>query len=269
MSAVCIVGMHRSGTSVITGLLRAQGLHIGGKDCLVGPHDSNPTGHFEHRDFLEINEALLARLGGAWDVPVELPADWRTDPRFGDLAERAACLVAGFAGSFPWGWKEPRTTLLLPFWQALVPDLRYVVCIRNPLEVAQSLARRNAIALPHAIDLWLRYTSAALAHTRGRPRIFTFYGDYFGNASREIARLARFCGLRRDGSATSSELLNSKFRHHFCGAHALFNHPEIPWAAKLLYYRLRAARLFRVEVPGKTERQCPPRPQDCPTAGFS
>jgi hypothetical protein len=108
----------------------------------------------------------------------------------------------------------------------------------------QSLARRNGIALPQAIDLWLRYTSAALAHTRGRPRMFTFYGDYFGNASREIARVARFCGLTPTGFSTAAQLLSASFRHHFCGAHELFRHPEIPCAAKLLYYRLRWARIL-------------------------
>jgi hypothetical protein len=125
-----------------------------------------------------------------------------------------------------------------------LPDLRYVVCIRNPMEVAQSLAERNGLALPHAIDLWLRYTRAALAHTRGRPRIFTFYGDYFGNASREITRLARFCGLSSDSPSTLPEVLTAKFRHHNCSAHELFVHPEIPWVVKFIYYRLRAARIL-------------------------
>jgi len=273
MSAVCIIGMHRSGTSVITGLLRAQGLEIGNEDCLLGAHESNPTGHFEHRGFLEINEALLARLGGAWDTPVGLPADWRTDPRFTDLSERGARLVGSLACSpHPWGWKEPRPTLLLPFWQALVPELRYVICIRNPMEVAQSLARRNGFPMPHAIDLWLHYTRAALAFTRGRPRIFTFYGDHFGNPPEEIARLAHFCGLGPNSFSTSSELLTTKFRHHFCGAPQFFLDPEIPFPAKFLYYRLRAARcLFGRQVRAARGRtaSCRSRPQDCPTAGFS
>jgi hypothetical protein len=152
--------------------------------------------------------------------------------------------VTSLAGSLPWGWKEPRTTLLLPFWQELVPDLRYVICIRNPIEVAHSLARRNGFAPPRAIDLWMRYTSAALAYTRGRPRIFTFYGDYFGNASREIACLARFCGLTPTRFSTATQLLSAGLRHHVSGVHELFRHPEIPWAAKLLYYRLRLARIL-------------------------
>ena len=244
MTAICIIGMHRSGTSIITGLLHAHGLRIGSKDCLLGPHESNPTGHFEHKGFLEINEALLARLGGAWDKPVRLPRDWVANAHFADLAKKASSLVAGLASSSPWGWKEPRTTLLLPFWQTFVPDLRYVVCIRNPVEVAQSLARRNGFAMPHAVDLWLRYMRAALAHTRGRPRIFTFYGDYFGNASREIARLARFCGLSPGTSSMLPELLTAKFRHHDCREYELFVHPEIPLAVKLIYYRLRLARIL-------------------------
>ena len=243
MSAVCIIGMHRSGTSVITGLLRVHGLRIGSEDCLLGPHETNPTGHCEHKGFLEINEVLLARLGGAWDTPVEFPLDWQGNGRFDDLAERAASLVESLSCSRPWGWKEPRTTLLLPFWQALVPDLRYVICIRHPLEVAHSIAARDGFALPRAIDLWLHYTRAALAFTSGRPRMFTFYRDYFTNPLAEIRRLAHFCGLSPpDDTSALSQLLSAKLCHHICGARQLLAHPVIPLSAKLLYYRLRAAR---------------------------
>jgi O-antigen biosynthesis protein len=249
MSAVCIIGMHRSGTSVITGLLRAHGLRIGSEDCLLGPHESNPTGHFEHKGFLEINEVLLARLGGAWDKPVEFPRDWRGDGRFDDLAERAASLVESLACSHPWGWKEPRTTLLLPFWQAVVPGLRYVICIRHPLEVAHSLEARDGFALARAIDLWLHYTRAALAFTRGRPRIFTFYRDYFANPLAEIRRIAHFCGLGPpDDPLALSRLLSARLCHHRSGARRLLVDPVIPVSAKLLYYRLRAARYLSVQA---------------------
>jgi hypothetical protein len=245
MGAVCIVGMHRSGTSIITGLLQTVGLEIGPEDCLLGGSPSNPKGHFEHTGILEINEALLARLGGDWIEPVVLPRDWRTDERFADLVERAGSLIAVFESAKPWGWKEPRTTLVLPFWQSLVPDLRYVICLRNPLEVAYSLLTRDGIALPRGGALWLAYTRAALAHTKGRPRILTFYGDYFANPRREIRRLASFCGLgmAEENSATLP-LLTPELRHYLCGVRELLNHPEVPLEGKLLYYRLRAARLL-------------------------
>jgi hypothetical protein len=47
------------------------------------------------------------------------------------------------------------TKVGVQLWQTVVPDLRYVICIRNPLEVAHSIGARDGFALPRAIDLWL------------------------------------------------------------------------------------------------------------------
>ena len=162
----------------------------------MGTSESNQFGHFEHTGFLEINEALLKYLGGSWDSPPTLQSDWEQDPGLDDLARKASALLKDFAACKHWGWKDPRTTILLPFWRRIVPNLRYVICIRNPLEVAWSLAQRDGQSITGAVHLWRQYTCQAIRSTEGYSRILTFYEDYFCRPTQEVNRLSEFCGLR-------------------------------------------------------------------------
>ena len=82
-----------------------------------------------------------------------------------------------FAASELWGWKNPRNCLTLPFWQRFLPPMRYLICLRNPLDVAASLERRDGFSLEKSVDLWLTYVMSAVQHTAGRPRLFVFYED--------------------------------------------------------------------------------------------
>ncbi len=240
--AVCIVGMHRSGTSITARLLNLLGLDLGPSDSLMGPSPSNPTGHFEHLRFLEINEALLRRFGGSWDNPPALPPGWQQDSVVQGLALQAADLAEAMSvNGRSWGWKEPRTTVLLPFWRTIIPRLRYVICIRNPLEVANSLVQRDGMTVAAACGLWRRYMQAALEQTTGQPRTLIFYRDFFRDPLRELNRLAEFCGLEKlERPETLAGILAQELCHQRRGAAALLVHPSVPLDCKLLYLGLRA-----------------------------
>src|SRR4029453_6557845 len=97
-----------------------------------------------------------------------------------------------FDGVDLWGWKDPRTCLLVPFWQTVVPGMHYVICIRNPVDVAQSLERRNELTLVQGLALWLRSVVDSIAAPTGKPRMFVFYEDYFEDWHQPVARLAEF-----------------------------------------------------------------------------
>jgi hypothetical protein len=249
-AAVCIIGMHRSGTSITARLLNVLGLNLGPSDSLMGPSPSNPTGHFEHLGFLEINEALLRRFGGSWDNPPRLPPGWQQDSVVQCIAQRAAKLAEVMSvNGGSWGWKEPRTTVLLPFWRTIIPALRYVICIRNPLEVANSLVQRDGMTIAAACALWRRYMQAALEHTAGQPRTLIFYKNFFRDPLCELNRLAEFCGLEKLGHPDRlAGILAKELRHQRRGARALLVHPFVPLDCKLLYLGLRAreGRLARM-----------------------
>jgi hypothetical protein len=238
---ICIIGMHRSGTSMIARALNLCGLNLGKDDQLLGPSDSNPLGHFEHSSFLRINESLLAHFGASWLNPPELQQGWETDASLSDLTTEARQLVGTFNDSPVWGWKEPRTTLFLPFWKSIMPGLRFVICLRSPLDVARSLEKRNAIPIRAGVALWHQYSRAAVRDTIGSPRIFTFYEDYFRDPASEISRVAQFCGLASGGNM--AELRDSvvhELRHYASETNDLLNVTTIPIQLKLFYFCLQA-----------------------------
>ena len=238
---ICIIGMHRSGTSMVARLLNLCGLYLGPAEHLVGSLESNPLGHFEHVGFLKINEALLAHLGGSSDNPPDLKDGWELDPSLEPFVHEAQALIGTFPSHVLWGWKEPRTSLLVPFWRLLIPSIRFVICVRNPLDVAKSLARRDGVSIEHGAALWYRYMRAAIRDTEGCPRILTFYEDFFRDPDQETRKLLSFCGL--GFPANSSELedaVASDLRHHSSGLSELLGDQRILPQHVLFFLGLRA-----------------------------
>ena len=211
--AICVLGMMRTGTSVVAGILDLLGVRFGPPEHLLEPNVANPAGFWEHKGIIALNDELLQRLGGTWYEPPSAPAGWHDRSDLGDLRDRAAALLeTDLAPHDVWAWKDPRTCLTLPFWLALVPDLVPVVCLRRPADAARSLAMMgwavvDSLDEPHetALDLWMRYTADALEHTRGRGRLLVFHDWLLEDPGRQSERIASFTGL--------SERLTPAVRH--------------------------------------------------------
>lgn len=240
-NVICIVGMHRSGTSMVAQLLHRCGLDLGPEEKWLKADAANPLGHFEHRGFLDIDRKLLKFFGATWSKPPVLRKGWHLDPRLQSLHDEAKALAATFEGKSPWGWKEPRACLFLPFWRRVIPNMRFVICIRNPLDVARSLEKRNRMALHAGASLWYRYLMSALEDTEGCPRIFTFFEDFFERGSKEIERLLDFCGLPLpDDPSKLKSAVSSELRHHTGSPRSLLEEPAVPPACKYFYLGLCA-----------------------------
>jgi len=242
--AVAILGMHRSGTSMVARMLNLCGVDLGGEGDLVPANESNRAGHWEHARFIEFDDRILAHFGGTWDHPPTLPAGWHEDAGLGALrAEAAAFLAASFgapdAGAV-WGWKDPRASLTLPFWRALVPDLRCVVCVRNPLDVAASLVARNGMERRRALALWQRYTEAALRNTGPGERIVVAYEGFFPDHRAALAPILGFLGLPpvEAGSPRDAALagfVDRGLKHHGSTPADVLADPDVFTATKLTY----------------------------------
>lgn len=164
MRLICVLGMHRSGTSAVAGLLTEMGAHPGDTGDLLDPQPDNPRGFFEHRELMGINKRLLHMLGGYWSSPPSLPRGWELREDLDEERVRAAELIQRL-GADAHDWvvlKDPRLSLVFPFWTTVHPITAVVTCIRHPFDVAASLARRNGLPLTQGAYLWLRYTTAAL-----------------------------------------------------------------------------------------------------------
>src|SRR5258706_409347 len=192
---VSVAGMHRSGTSMVAKLLHLAGLYLGQEEDISGPAPDNLDGFWENAKFVKLNDRLLAVAGGGWDCPRPLPRDWEDLEEFFPLRVRAELLLAEFSGREPWGWKDPRNSITLPFWEWFLPQLPVVVCVRNPLEVVRSLQRRNHLSFELVVGLWKTYAESVLQNTSPETRIVTHYESFFSNPEAEIRRLLGFLKL--------------------------------------------------------------------------
>lgn len=233
--------MHRSGTSMIAQLLNLCGLDLGPSERFLPANEFNPSGYFENEGFVNIDEALLTHLEGSWDNPPIFKEGWEYDTSLEQIVHEAGLLLEIFSKSVLWGWKDPRTTVLLPFWKSLIPDLRFVICIRSPLEVAKSLARRDRMPFQKGVYLWNQYMRAAIRDTEGCSRIFTFYEDFFNDATTEIDRLIEFCGLQKPDDLSSLHgVISHELKHHTSETSELLNEDKVITEYKLFYIGLRA-----------------------------
>jgi hypothetical protein len=192
--AVCITGMHRSGTSMVAQGLEVCGLFLGEESALMRAAPDNPDGFWEHTQIVEINEAILSHFGGGWDWPPRVPEDW-SDELFSYLTDRARGVLETLSKRRPFGWKDPRTSLALPFWQAVCPDLHVVLVVRNPLEVALSLHRRNHSSLALGLALWHEYNSRVVACVPEKALVVAHYSAFFQDPEKELRRLGCRLGL--------------------------------------------------------------------------
>ncbi len=207
--------MHRSGTSLVANILRTCGVALGADDDLLPPQEENPEGFWEHAGFVELNEELLSRLGGAWDLPPALTPGWQNTAAVAPLRERAVELVGELDLQEPWGWKDPRNSLTLPFWRSVLPDLKVVACVRQPLEVAESLSQRMYPPRTFPLDLWLAYNRTLLDAFDGVPSLVTHYDSFFHDPEAEIRRLLDSLGLPVDDAVVTraAGVLNPTIRH--------------------------------------------------------
>jgi hypothetical protein len=192
--------MGRSGTSLTTALIGLMGVDLGPSERMLAavPND-NARGYWEQREIYEVNEEVLATFGGTWARPPVLPPGWERSPELAAARHRAQDLLTEFFGTCQrrWAWKDPRTSVTLPFWRDLIGEMDYVLCVRNPADVAASLVTRGIDGLDskEAVALWCHYTRAAFDNTRGCRRLILRYEDYFTDTDRQIQQLVDFvCG---------------------------------------------------------------------------
>ncbi len=168
-TAVMLMGMHRSGTSLLMGLLHALGLDLG--PHLMLPAHDNPKGHYESIDIMQIHERLLAALGSSWDDPRPLPEDWMYRPEIRPYRqELTATIRHNYQGLGLWGVKDPRLCRLYPLWREILTELgvriKAVLLVRHFSESVASLIKRNDMTPAQAMDLWTSHVLESERLTR-------------------------------------------------------------------------------------------------------
>ncbi len=212
---VFVLGMHRSGTSLVTGLLRHAGLELG-SNLLMHAKD-NPKGHFEDRKFININNDILKSCGGSWRAPPKLQRikfDVNTSKRVVDF------LRGWKVGKV--GLKDPRTCLTFHLW---VVAIRYLqedtkikaVIVQRPHEqIAHSLQKRNGFTIQQGLKLTWLYNKALIANLSktGVSFIITNYEDYFKDAKAALQPVVDFCGLQMPTPFNMRTFIDPKLWHN-------------------------------------------------------
>lgn len=233
---ICVAGMPRSGTSLITQMLHRCGVDLGPAEQLMPASVNNTDGYWENVRFVSINERLLAANGGTWFAP---PSTIHTTEEIDDAAR---ALIAQFDGREPWGWKDPRNALTVAFWKTLLPSVKVLVCVRHPAETASSLvastlvprsapfvwsltrpdspvrlrgltsnlasraraavlasvskANRRSLIHEAGLELWRLSNSTVLEETTEDERLVTHYEATLSDPRGELERIVAFAGLR-------------------------------------------------------------------------
>ena len=218
---VIVLGMHRSGTSALTGLLHRLGFRLG--DRLLEASTANEKGYFESVDILLKNEVIFSLLNSSWYEPLPLPDEWWTRPELESIKrDIAELLEQQFSGNRLWAIKDPRMCRLLPLWLDILAgmdvNVSFVLMLRQPEEVASSLNKRDHFTLNHSTALWLSYVLDAERYSRGYPRtIMTFDGLMadWRKAVADIEGLIPGETFRLDASVEEIEaFLTPSLRHH-------------------------------------------------------
>jgi hypothetical protein len=192
---ICIAGMHRSGTSMVARLLNLCGVYLGADAELSAAALDNEAGFWENPRFVKLNEDALALLGGGWDLAPQTSEGWDSRDDLIKLKRDAEKLIDGFKAHALWGWKDPRNSIMLPLWRRLIPNLKTLVCLRNPLEVAQSLQKRGHSSQAFGLDLWLTYNQRVLSGTSPAERVVTHYNAYFYDPQAELRRVLKLLNI--------------------------------------------------------------------------
>jgi hypothetical protein len=199
---VLMTGMHRSGTSMLARMLTICGLYLGPQERLMPPKQDNPEGFWEHLDLVYINEQLLDIAGGAWDWPPVSNADvWSNNGRVTPYRNRAREIIDDMRAFRSVGIKDPRLCLTLPFWLDLCPGAKTVICLRNPVEVAESLKERNGMSELLALGLWFSYYSRVIAATQPSQRLVANYRTFFDAPHETLQRINEWLGLSPSNEA--------------------------------------------------------------------
>lgn len=199
--AFMILGMHRCGTSALTRVVNLLGATL--PNNLMPPHEDNAMGYWESEPITRFNNRLLKSAGLSWDDDMPIPFGWfDTSQRYSDYVEAQALINEEFGKSPLFVLKDPRICRLFPFWERVLASLgiavRVAICLRDPLEVAGSLARRfnNPELHPAAIPahsrtllLWLRYVLEAEVYSRHLPRMTLDYSELVADWRSALAGL--------------------------------------------------------------------------------
>lgn len=208
-TAFVVLGMHRSGTSSVAGLLALLGATP--PRTLMGAKPENPKGFWESEVLMAFDDEILTRAGSSWDDAEPLDQSVFRGEQGDDLRRRAGeKLHEEFGGADTIVIKDPRICRFYPFWREVLIAAGYepfvVIPVRDPAEVAASLHARNGMAVEEGLKLWRRHVEDAEAATRGQRRHVLIWRDLLDDWRSAVTALSKDLGRPLHGD--ESEIID-------------------------------------------------------------
>src|SRR6478672_10740552 len=141
---ICLVilGMHRSGTSLLAGVLGLLGASL--PKHMFPPNFANPKGYFEPQKIVGLHDDMLSAMKSSWIDFRHLDLSRLAPTATAEFKETLAAAVNDEYGDSPkFVVKDPRICRFFPLWREVADtvgaEARVIIVIRNPIEVARSL----------------------------------------------------------------------------------------------------------------------------------
>lgn len=232
-----VLGFARSGTSVITRGLKALGVDLGDR---IKERDQknrwNPTGFFEDEEVIyDINAKVYEKLGHRIrGIPI-IDRNAFNHHDLSSLKKYAINMLhQRFSKTNQWGFKNPSSAKIIPFWQSLFEAEKiqdhYIIALRNPLSSASSFAKLTHVDLETGLLLWLTHTIPAVDETLGRRSMVMSYELMMQDPHKQLLRMKSQLNIHsslEDIDSYTKQFLNNGLHHHRFNDSDLTNHPAI------------------------------------------
>jgi hypothetical protein len=218
-----VLGTHRSGSSLCAHLMQAFGFNMSDQ---ANPNPHNVKGQWEHFDVMLQQDQLLNAFGrnfytAAHALP--LPFEWWKLPVVTPIKRKLTSILNGLMVSPKrLGFKDPRTVRFLPMWFEIFRELsltpKFIMCLRDPTQVARSLQARDGFDLALGEYLWMVYATDFFRHTSGLSRCIIEYDNWFVEGMPNLRKLTKFLdlsdmGADADISSMAAEIVDPALRH--------------------------------------------------------
>jgi hypothetical protein len=256
--AIIVLGMHRSGTSATTGMLRCLGVTLGNK-LYAGHAGINAKGYFEHSNITNINEEALLAINSVWDDILPKPDYWWKCNELEKYANKIkGNLQKDFSQALIWAIKDPRVCRLIPWWLDILAeegiDAKYLIVVRPPHDVYLSLNRRDGFSLEKSYLLWILHYLDAEFWTRKLPRVFVTFEDLVNETETTFKTIETILNLKfpislREASPCLSQFISKDLIHHQGQMTSMDEQPVLTELARALHnYLVTAASNPKLEL---------------------
>ncbi|MCW4442355.1 sulfotransferase [Vibrio splendidus] len=193
---IVVLGMHRSGTSILSKVLINLGVDMGEGDSQGGI--SNIDGHNEDFDMLSINEEFLQILGASWHTPPEAAL---IEINKNHIQRAYADFVEGKSGL--WGVKEPRLSLFVKYLDVHLDNPKYIYITRNSEQVEKSINVRDGIPTNECCLIKKQYDECIKSFLIDKKSLNITYERLLSEPEKTLTSICNYLDLEYDESAIS------------------------------------------------------------------